>query len=84
MSQSTSQSGAETPVNASTPPQVEGTKWSFALVGFYLSCAGVALGATIGAAGYLWFESTVALVFGCVMTPVCAVTCFTSLKAARS
>ena len=63
---------------------VERTKWSFGLVGFYLSCAGVALGATIGSAGYLWFESIVALVFGCIMVPVCSVTCYLALRSARS
>lgn len=62
---------------------VERTSWSTALVGFYLSCAGVALGAAIGAAGWLWFDSVGALVFGCVMVPACAVTCYLSLRAAR-
>jgi len=63
--------------------KVEGTKWSFALVGFYLSCAGVALGAAVGAAGFLWFESTPALVVGITMTLVSTITCFLSLRAAR-
>lgn len=55
----------------------------FALVGFYLSCAGVALGATVGSAGFLWFESRGALVFGIVMVVVCAITCYRSLVGLR-
>jgi hypothetical protein len=58
-------------------------RWSAALVGFYLSCAGVALGAAIAAAGYLWFASVGALVFGSAMTLLCCVTCYRSLVAAR-
>lgn len=68
----------------STQNLEERTKWSFALVGFYLSCAGVALGATIAAAGYMWFGSVPALVVGGLMTAVCSVTCFMSLRSARS
>jgi len=68
---------------ATTPSDAPRPRLPFALVGFYLSCAGVALGATIGSAGYLWFESTTALVFGIVMTAVCAATCFRSLVALR-
>lgn len=66
---------------ASPPEEPKGLP--FALVGFYLSCAGVALGATVGSAGYLWFQSKGALVFGIAMTAVCAVTCFTSLRSLR-
>jgi hypothetical protein len=65
------------------PGQREGTRWSWALVGFYLSCAGVALGATIGSAGYLWLESVPALVAGILLLAVSMVTCYTSLAAAR-
>ncbi|MGE3175643.1 MAG: hypothetical protein AB7O97_23675 [Planctomycetota bacterium] len=61
----------------------ERTKWSMGLISFYLSCAGVALGSTVGSAGFLWFDSVGALVFGIVMTTVCAVTCFLALRAAR-
>jgi hypothetical protein len=65
------------------PPQVEHTHWSLALIGFYLSCAGVALGATFAAAGYAFFGSTGWLVFGSIMSGVCCVTCFLTLRAAR-
>jgi hypothetical protein len=63
--------------------KVEGTKWSLGLVGFYLSCAGVALGATVGAAGFLWFDSIASLVVGIVLTVGCTVTCLLALRAAR-
>lgn len=68
---------------APPPPRVEHTKWSFGLVGFYLSCAGVALGATFAASGYLFFGSTGWLWFGSVLSVVSCVTCFLSLSAAR-
>jgi hypothetical protein len=58
-------------------------EFRFGIIGFYLSCAGVAIGAAIAAAGYLWFGSTGALVFGSIMTVVSSVTCFRSLVAAR-
>jgi hypothetical protein len=65
------------------PPQVEHTRWSLALVGFYLSCAGVSLGAGIGAAGYAFFDSVGTLVFGCVMSGISCVTTYLTLRAAR-
>jgi hypothetical protein len=74
------------PVRAPQPgasPTQEGTRWSWGLVGFYLSCAGTALGATFAAAGYLWFESIGWLVFGSALAVTSIVTCFVSLHAAR-
>ncbi len=65
------------------PPQAEHTRWSPGLIGFYVSCAGVALGATFASAGPLLLGSTSALVFGCVLAGVSAVTCYFSLAAAR-
>ena len=53
------------------------------LIGFYLSCAGVAIGATVGAAGFLWFESMAGLSAGIVITLLCSVTCYTSLSRMR-
>ncbi|MEY4829065.1 MAG: hypothetical protein RLZZ562_861 [Planctomycetota bacterium] len=53
------------------------------LIGFYLSCAGVAIGATVGAAGFLWFENMVGLGVGIAMTLFCSVTCYTSLSRMR-
>jgi len=53
------------------------------LIGFYLSCAGVAIGATVGAAGFLWFESMAGLSVGVVITLACSVTCYTSLSRMR-
>ena len=70
-------------MTGSARPQTEHTHWSLALVGFYLSCAGVALGATLAAAGYAFFGSTGWLVFGIVMSSVSAVTCYQTLRAAR-
>ncbi len=67
----------------SAPQSAPEKKLPFGWIGFYLSCAGVALGATVASAGFLWFESKGALVFGCVMTAICAVTCFTSLRSLR-
>ncbi len=53
------------------------------LIGFYLSCAGVAIGSTVGAAGFLWFESMAGLGVGIAMTLFCSVTCYTSLSRMR-
>jgi hypothetical protein len=53
------------------------------LIGFYLSCAGVAIGATVGAAGFLWFENMAGLVVGIALTLLCSVTCYTSLSRMR-
>ena len=39
-----------------TPPHAP-PRWSLAFVGFYLSCAGVALGATFAGGGYMFFGS---------------------------
>lgn len=65
------------------PPQAEYTRWSPGLIGFYLSCAGVALGATFAASGHFFFGSRAWLVFGSVLSLVSAVTCYLSLRAAR-
>jgi hypothetical protein len=53
------------------------------LIGFYLSCAGVAIGSTVGAAGFLWFESMAGLGVGIALTLLCSVTCYTSLSRMR-
>jgi len=68
---------------AAPPLEVEQTHWSWGLIGFYLSCAGTALGATFASAGYLFFGSKVALVLGIVLAAVSSVTCYFSLVAAR-
>lgn len=65
------------------PGPGEHTHWSWALVGFYVSCAVVALGATVAAAAYMWFESVGGLVVGCLMTGVSSVTCLLCLRRAR-
>lgn len=69
----------------STSPgsETEHTRWSPGLIGFYLSCAGVALGATIAGGSHFFFESSGGTVFGAVMSAVSCVTCYTSLRAAR-
>lgn len=72
------------PVGRLPPPRaVEQTHWSLALVGFYASCAGVALGATFAASGFLFFGSQAWLVFGIVLSVVSCVTCYLTLTAAR-
>lgn len=65
------------------PADIEHTRWSPGLIGFYLSCAGVALGATFAGGGWFFFKSTTGLVGGCVLSGVSIVTCFVSLAAAR-
>jgi hypothetical protein len=62
---------------------VEHTRWSPGLIGFYLSCAGVALGAGFGGGAHFFFKSTTGTVFGIVLSSVSIVTCFVSLAAAR-
>lgn len=65
------------------PMQPEHTRWSPALLGFYASCAGVALGATFASAGPMFFGSTLALVLGSALSLVSAVCCLVTLRAAR-
>lgn len=65
------------------PPQVEHTRWSPGLIGFYLSCAGVSLGAAIAFGAHWFFESTGGLVFGSLLSGVSCITCYLSLVAAR-
>lgn len=74
---------AAAPPRIPPPPKVEHTHWSLGLIGFYLSCAGAALGATFAAAGFLFFESVGWLVFGSALSLVSCVTCYFALKAAR-
>ncbi len=62
---------------------VEHTKWSPGLIGFYLSCAGTAMGSTIAASGWFFFGSRGAIVFGAIMAGISMVTCYYSLRAAR-
>ena len=64
-------------------PGAEHTKWSPGLIGFYLSCAGVALGATIAGGSWFFFGDTVGTVFGASMSGVSCVTCYFALRAAR-
>lgn len=72
------------PIRLATPPLVvEHTHWSPGLLGFYASCAGVALGATIAAAGWWFFRSTPSVWVGSVMIVVCSVTTYRTLSAAR-
>lgn len=71
------------PRPAPSKADVEHTRWSPGLIGFYLSCAGVALGAAFAASGYCFFGSKGWLIAGSVISAVCVVTCFVSLHAAR-
>ena len=61
----------------------EHTRWSPGLIGFYLSCAGTALGATIAGGSHFFFESSGGTWFGSVMALVCMVACYFSLRNAR-
>jgi hypothetical protein len=72
-------------VESSSPRsgEVEHTRWSLGLIGFYLSCAGVSLGAAIAFGAHFFFESVPGLVFGSVLSGVSCVTCFYTLRAAR-
>ncbi len=65
------------------PMNVEHTKWSPGLIGFYLSCAGVALGATFAASGHFFFGNDAWLVVGGLLSGVSCFTCYYSLRAAR-
>ena len=67
----------------SPPPQTEHQRWTFGLIGFYLSCAGASLGAAIAFGGHFFFESQGALVFGLVVSISSCVTCYVSLRSAR-
>ncbi|MCR9247935.1 MAG: hypothetical protein NXI31_23135 [bacterium] len=62
---------------------VEHTRWSPGLIGFYLSCAGTAMGSTIAASGWFFFGSKGAIVVGALLAVVSIVFCFVSLHAAR-
>lgn len=64
-------------------PRHERTKASWGLLGFYSSCAGVSIGAAVGACGYAWFGSVPALVVGIVMVVGSAIGCFVCLRNAR-
>jgi hypothetical protein len=66
-----------------SPRDTEHTKWSPGLIGFYLSCAGVALGATFAGGGHFFFGSKPWLIFGCCLSGVSCVTCYFTLMAAR-
>ena len=70
-------------MSATPPPETEHTRWSPGLIGFYLSCAGVALGATIAGGSHFFFESLGGTIFGAVMSGVSCFTCYFSLRAAR-
>lgn len=69
--------------HAPSPSARERTRASWGLLGFYTSCAGVAIGAAVAACGWAWFDSVGALVAGIVLTAVSSVTCFVSLHKAR-
>ena len=74
------------PVTSSKPPVSAGSthgQWKAGLIGFYLSCAGVALGATFAGGGHFLFRSTGWLVFGICLAVVSTITCFYSPAAAR-
>jgi hypothetical protein len=66
-----------------TPAAKEHTRWSPGLMGFYLSCAGVSLGAAIGFGAHWFFRSSSGLAFGIALSAVSCVTCYVALKAAR-
>ncbi len=71
----------QTPQHA--PSEGEQTTLSWPLIGFYTSCALVALGATVAAASWMWSRSWGGLVAGTVVTIASSVTCLTCLRKAR-
>lgn len=70
-------------LSAQMSSNTEHTRWSPGLIGFYLSCAGVALGATIAGGSHFFFRDESGTIFGAVMSGVSMVTCYFSLRAAR-
>lgn len=72
-------------MSSATPPpaEKEHTRWSPGLMGFYVSCAGVSLGAAIGFGAHWFFKSRSGLIFGVALSAVSCVTCYFSLVAAR-
>ena len=64
-------------------PPVEHTRWSWGLVGFYVSCACVALGAGIAAASHWFFRAAAGVWFGALMSGIACVTTYITLRAAR-
>lgn len=66
------------------PGARERTRASWGLLGFYTSCAGVAIGAAVAACGYAWFGSLAALVVGGALALGSAVTCLYCLRRARA
>jgi hypothetical protein len=71
------------PAHGPRRADVEHTRWSPGLLGFYLSCAGVSLGAAIGFGAYKFFDSRIGLIVGLSVSGVSCVTCYVSLVAAR-
>lgn len=65
------------------PDEAEHTRWSPALLGFYLSCAGVSLGAAIAFGSHKFFGDPVGTWGGALLSAVSSVTCFYTLRAAR-
>ena len=65
------------------PSGAEQTRLSWPLIGFYSGCAGVAIGATVAAAGPMWFQSTAAMVVGVAMVVVSTILCVVGLSRAR-
>ena len=59
-----------------TPPPAakEHTRWSPGLMGFYLSCAGVSLGAAIGFGAHWFFRSSSGLAFGIGLSAISCIT----------
>lgn len=76
--------GSPAPRRLAMPPLVvEHTHWSWGLVGFYVSCAATALGATFAAAGHCFFGSATWLWFGGALSITGAVCMYFTLQAAR-
>ncbi|GAB4162132.1 MAG: hypothetical protein Fur0037_28500 [Planctomycetota bacterium] len=61
----------------------EATRASWGLLGFYTGCAGVAIGAAIGACGFAWFDSVAALAIGVAMVAGSTAACLIGLRHAR-
>ena len=83
MSESSPPPPPPSPPRIPPPAEVEHTRWSAGLIGFYLSCAGASLGAGIAFGSWFFFRSVGGLVAFGIVSLISCVTCYTSLKAAR-
>ena len=64
-------------------PREERTAWSPALIGFYVGCAMVSIGAAVAASAWIVFGTPTLVAAGLVMVTVGTFACLRCLRAAR-